>query len=185
MTELTNLLPPDRLATLRREYFMRLVIVTVIALSGIAVGSGALLVPSYLYLVHEIQVHETNIQDLDGRLAQVNGPETKAELASLTSTATYLARLSTTSPATAAFRGVLAVPRTGITLTGLTYLPATHGADGKMTLTGTAATRESLRAYDDALSALPYVDSADLPISAFAKDSDIPFVISLTGTLSP
>jgi hypothetical protein len=32
---------------------------------------------------------------------------------------------------------------------------------------------------------LPYVAKADLPISSFAKETDIPFSITLTGSLTP
>src|SRR5262249_11864932 len=106
-------------------------------------------------------------------------------LASITSTATYLSRLATTSPATAALRGVLAVPRPGITLSGFTYQPRIHAADGTMNLTGTASTRETLRAYTDALGQLPYIADVNLPIGAYAKESNIPFTIVLTGSLTP
>jgi hypothetical protein len=54
-----------------------------------------------------------------------------------------------------------------------------------MEITGVADTREDLRGYDAALSALPYVSSVDLPISVYAKSSSIPFSISLTGSLTP
>lgn len=185
MTELTNLLPPERKRALKREYFIRLATIAVLALSAVGFGSGALLAPSYLYLTHEIQAKETQLHDLDAKLAAAHGQEASLEFASLTQTAVYLSRLSSTTVATAAMRGVLSVPRTGIVLSGITFLPPAHGNDGKMSLTGTAATRETLRAYDAALSALPYVSNTDLPIGAYAKDSDIPFVITLTGTLSP
>ncbi len=54
-----------------------------------------------------------------------------------------------------------------------------------MTVSGMAATRDALRQYATALGGLPYVSKADLPISAYAKDSDITFTITLTGTLTP
>lgn len=185
MTELTNLLPPERAAFLKRDYFVRLATVFILLLSGVVIGSGALLVPSYLYLNHEIAMRQSRLAELDASLARANGTQSKAELADLTATATYLARLATTTEATAAFRGVLSLARPGITLSGLTYSPPVRGNDGKMTLTGMASTRETLRTYNDALSALPYVSSVDLPISAYAKERDIPFMITLTGTLSP
>lgn len=185
MTELVNLLPPERKAALMREYFVRLATVAVLAFSAVALGSGALLVPSYLYLSHEIGSRQAQLRDLDAQLAAAHGKETTAELAQLTQTAAYLARLATSTPATAAFRGVLSVPRTGIAISGLSYSQSVKGNDGRMTLTGTAATREALRAYNDALSALPYVSNVDLPISAYAKETAIPFTITLTGSLSP
>jgi Tfp pilus assembly protein PilN len=184
-TELTNLLPPERLVTLKREYFLRLATTAIAALAAVVIGSGALLIPSYLYLGQEIQARQNRLAELDTQLAATGGKETNARLAALTDNVSYLARLASSSSATAALRGVLAAPRPGITLTAVIFDPAKQKADGKMTLKGTAATRQTLRAYVDVLSALPFVSNADLPISAYAKETSIPFVITLTGTLAP
>jgi Tfp pilus assembly protein PilN len=54
-----------------------------------------------------------------------------------------------------------------------------------MEISGIADTREDLRSYESALSALPFVTNADLPISDYAKASAIPFTITLTGSLAP
>ncbi|MDB5189144.1 MAG: hypothetical protein JWL82_101 [Parcubacteria group bacterium] len=183
--ELTNLLPTERIRAIRREYFLRLATVFIYALSAITIGSGALLIPSYLYVHGEVAAQQARINELDTRLAASKGQETNARVTALTENATYLARLGSTSSATAVLRATLAVPRTGITLTGFTYTPATHGPDGKMTLRGVASTRETLRAYDQALGQLPFVTNNDLPISSYAKESSIPFTITLTGTLLP
>ncbi|MDB5195176.1 MAG: hypothetical protein JWO84_360 [Parcubacteria group bacterium] len=183
--ELTNLLPLERMRHLRRDYFIRLATVVVLALSVVVVGSGALLIPSYLYLNQELQARSGVARELDTKLSASQGKVTSQRLATLSSSATYLARLATTTTATAALRGVLGVPRSGVALTGFTFSPSIPGTNGKMALTGNASTRETLRAYVMALSQLPYVSNADLPISAYAKESQIPFTITLTGTLLP
>jgi hypothetical protein len=54
-----------------------------------------------------------------------------------------------------------------------------------MMITGSAATRTALQSFKEELASLPFVTSADLPISAFAKESDIPFSITVTGSLKP
>ena len=50
---LINLLPPDRLHSFRREYFLRLATVVFFMLTFLVVVHGVLLVPSYLYLSSE------------------------------------------------------------------------------------------------------------------------------------
>ena len=183
--ELTNLLPMNRIAALRREYYIRLATIGMFTIAAVIIGSGALLMPSYLYLNQQIQSREAEVAGLDARLANSEGKEENKRLLALSGSATYLARLATSSSATGALRGVLAVPRSGITLTALSYVPPTHGTDGKMVIGGMASTREALRSYDLVLTALPFVSNVDLPISSYAKETDIPFSITLTGTLMP
>jgi len=57
--------------------------------------------------------------------------------------------------------------------------------DGKkiLSVSGTAANREALRTYQLALQGAPFTLTAALPVSAYAKDSDIAFTITIT--LSP
>ena len=183
--ELTNLLPFDRRRAIRREYFVRLATVFTCGLIAVVIGSGALLVPSYLYLNQEIHLREARLADLDSRLASSQGQQANLRLNTLSENSTYLSRLATTSSATPALRAVIELPHSGITLSGFSYTPVQRGTDGRMILTGTASTRETLRAYVQALGQLPFVSNADLPISAYAKESAIPFTITLTGSLQP
>lgn len=187
--ELTNLLPPERQRRLAREYYLHLATVSVWSLVVIVAFGIAFLAPSFLYVEDEMRARQARIDSMNQNLAGTSGQSANTELASLSASAQYLTRLASTTTASAALRGVLGVPRNGIVLTGITYsLPVAttgHAPSGSMTLTGTAATRESLRAYVAALSALPYVSNANLPISAYAKDANIPFSITLTGSLAP
>jgi hypothetical protein len=183
--ELTNLLPIDRSRSLKQEYFVRLATVALSGIIVVIVGSGALLIPSYLYLHQEIDVHETSLEKLNTQLSSSQEKQANVRLSALMQNTNYLSRLATTSSATPALKAVIELPHAGIRLTGFTYTPAGKSADGKMTLIGTATTRETLRAYVDSLGKLPFVTAADLPISAYAKESNIPFSITLVGTLRP
>jgi hypothetical protein len=185
MTELTNLLPPERLAAQREAYFIRLGTVALWMLVVIVIASGALLVPAYLYVDRAIRTSETAVQELDANLVLAHGKETNARLAALTESAAYLTRLATTTTATSALRTVLAVPRSNVTLSGFSFTPPVRGVAGRMTIVGVAGTREALRGYYDALLHLPAVTNGDLPISAYAKDVNIPFTITLTGSFLP
>ena len=62
----------------------------------------------------------------------------------------------------------------------MSYSTPTKGVGGKVVLIGVASTRQTLQAYTDTLENLLHI-SVDLPISAYAKESDIPFSISLSG----
>jgi Tfp pilus assembly protein PilN len=184
-SELTNLLPHDRRKTLERAYLFRLVTVSTLMLSFIIISSGALLVPSYWFERQQSNLSKQELEKLNSSLSLSGGKEVASRFNALSLDASYLARLATTSSATGAISGILAIPRSGITITGMSYSPATRGADGKMILTGNATTRGALHAFIDALGKQPFITTADLPISAYAKEKDIDFSVTLTGTLSP
>lgn len=183
--ELTNLLPRARIRAFKRGYLLRVGALALFLLTGIVVVHGLLLVPSYIYVHSEEKRQETQLAGLNASLQTSEEKEVRARLSQLSGNIAYLNKLATTTAASAAIRTILTVPRTGITLSGFTFAPANAKDSGHMTLSGTASSRDTLRAYALALGQLPFVTNADLPISAYAKENDIPFTITLTGTLRP
>ena len=184
-TELTNLMPRQSVQKFRHNYFLRLATVSVLVLSAALVIHGVLLLPAYLYARTEVNVESTQLNHLTATLATSEEQAAQTQLNNLQSEATYLSRLSKVPTASAAIKAVLAVPHAGITLNGFTFTAPTTAGPGNMQLSGIASTRETLRSYDSALGALPFVTSADLPISDYANASNIPFSITLTGSLTP
>lgn len=181
--ELTNLLPVSRVRAFRRAYFMRLAVVALALAAVVVVAHGFLLAPSYLYAARETAREQRQLDAISASLATTEEKQVSARLSALRDNVTYLGHLGAAPTASAVLRAVLAVPRPGITIGGISFTPA--AAKSQMILTGTATTRGALRQYDQALATLPFVTSADLPISAYAKDTDIPFTITLMGTLQP
>lgn len=182
-SELTNLLPPERERGFRKEYFLRLATVAFALLALLVAAHAALLFPSYLYLADQASTARDRLAELDASLASSGEAAMNARLVGLKSEAERLNALASSTSATAALSSVLGVDRSGVTITSLSYhAPA---PDGRMTVSGIASTRESLRRFDLALEALPGVVSADLPLSAYAAESNIPFTITLTGRFSP
>ncbi|MDR3547206.1 MAG: hypothetical protein P4M11_02820 [Candidatus Pacebacteria bacterium] len=184
-TELTNLLPKQSILAARRHYFLRLATVGVLLLVVLVVIQAVLLMPSYLYARAQVISETAQLNHLTQSLATAQEQAAQAQLAALQTEATYLSRLSKISTASGVIRAILAVPHQGITLNGFTFTAPTSSAPGTMQVSGIASTRETLRSYDQALGALPFVTSANLPISDYAKDSNISFTITLTGSLNP
>jgi Tfp pilus assembly protein PilN len=183
--ELTHLLPNSRIRAFRRGYFLRVGALFCMILTTLVIVHGLMLLPSYLFAHAEVKRENAQLAGLNASLQTSEEKEVRTRLTQLSSNVTYLNTLSTTTAASAALRAVLAVPRTGITLSGFTFAPPTATQAGHMGITGMAATRDTLRAYALALGALPFVTNADLPISAYAKEDTIPFTITLTGSLRP
>lgn len=181
--DLTNLLPPDRSRALRAVYFLRLGVVGVLLLTGVAIVHGVLLLPSFLFVKHQVDEQKEELARISNTLAGTEEKEVSARVEALNRDATHIAALGKAPTASAAVRAVIALPREGVRLSGFSFMTGTEKTS--MTVSGVASTRESLRRFEQTLAAEPYIESAELPISAYAKESNIPFVITLTGTLTP
>lgn len=179
-SELTNLLPEERIRAFRREYYLRLgAVAAALLIVGIIVHV-ALLVPSYLYASDAVSVQKEQLAQLTENLASSGEEEMRTRLARLKTDSDQLLVLAQAPSAAQVFKTLLAVPHIGVTITRLTY--STPAPDGRVTLVGVATTRDALRTYHQALGALSFAKSADLPLSAYAKESEIPFTITLTGS---
>jgi Tfp pilus assembly protein PilN len=181
-TALTNLLPADAARAVRRGYFMRLAGVIVIALSLLLVVHALLLLPSYIYLKREVADRTQHLAQLDQALAQDSDKQAAQRLTAIRDNAAYLETLSAIPTSSGAVRLVLSVPHAGVTLSGFSYGPTPDGKQQSMRVTGTAATRDALRNYDLALSSVPWASSVDLPISAYASESNISFSLTIEGS---
>lgn len=183
--DLTNLLPPHRKRFLMRDYVFRLSVVALWLLILLVMIHTLLLVPSYLYAHQQIRDHEQQLATLQAAQSTATEQELKGRIAALGTKAKQLTALGKQATASGALRAVLAAPRTGVRVHGITYTPSAKPEEHKMALHGVASTRESLQQYLAALDALPFVAKAELPISAYAKERDIGFTITLTGNFMP
>lgn len=185
ITKLIRLLPPERLRAFRQQYFFRLGTVAALAFSALIVIHGILLAPTYFNLRESKANEQSRLNALTERLASSGDQEIIGRLAALDSETEHLAGIGASPSAVGTVRAILALPRGGVTLSGFSFTPPSGKTSGQMKVAGTAVSRESLRRYQGTLAALPGVSGADLPISSYAKESDIPFTITLSGTFTP
>jgi Tfp pilus assembly protein PilN len=185
MADLIDLLPQDRAQSVRRNYFLRLASLGALALAALAVLHGVLLIPAYAYVSQDIRAKETRLSALSSSDLTPSETAASAQLGSLTTDATYLGRLSALPTMSGATSLVLSVPHPGIALNSFSLTPSSDGSSLVMTVAGVASTREALHDYVDALEAEPWVKTADLPISAYAADTNVSFTITLAGSFIP
>lgn len=175
--ELTNLLPPERQRALSREYRLRLSTVAACLLATLTIIAGLLLVPTYVFLSQTITAKQITLANVESILHSSDEEALSSHLASLSNDAATLMALGKAPSASAVIRAVLAVPRSGNTLSGLSYTPAISKAPATLTISGSAVSRDALRSYQLALQSSSFIASADLPVSVYAKDADISFTI--------
>lgn len=184
MPELTNLLSQDRIKALSRDYVFRLISLIGGVVVLLVLVHGILLFPSYLYLSEEVKTREAHLQSLTTSLEASEERAVGERIKALTEEANRLIAASSVPSTSSVLRALFEVPREGIRVTGVTLSPPESG-EGQMRVRGIASTRDSLRRYYEAVSKLPFVSRADLPLSVYAEESDISFSITITGSLQP
>ncbi len=182
---LINLLPKENVRQFRRTYFYRLA--TVATLAGIFVlfVNALFLFPSYLLTRNQVEIEVKTLAELNQKMNSSEGKGATQRIATLRESITQLEQLKNAPKGSALLRGILAVSHPGITLSSFIVAPPSAGVTGKVTFSGTAKDRDVLRMYTSELGKLSYVSTVDLPISVYAKETEIPFTITLTGTLTP
>jgi len=177
--ELTNLLPLARQHAVRRDYFVRLAVIMLWFVSALTLAAAVLLIPTYVFLVGSASGKEARLATINATLSSADESALSARLLALSQNAKTLTTLADVPSVSGIIREMLMIGRPGITISGLQYTPPSGKNLGAMTISGVAATRDALRKYQLALSSSSLVRTADLPVSAYAKDSDIEFTISI------
>lgn len=177
--DLTDLLPPERSSAIAREYRYRLVVVALAFIGSLMIAAAILLVPTYVFLVGSAKVKGAQLAHVKSTLSASDEAAISARLTALSNDAESLMALSNNPAVSSLMRSALAVSRPGISLSGFTYAPAAGKNPPTLALSGMAATRDSLRNYQLALEDAPFANAANVPVSAYAKDTDISFVITI------
>lgn len=180
-----NLLPEMRKDSLGRMYLMRLVVVAVLILFGVLLIQLVGMVPAYVHVQQQRSVYEAELAGLGEKLAGLEEKGIQERVSTLEARALGLQESAQGSTASSIFRALAAVPHAGIKIERLSFTRGKGEVAPNMTIAGVAASRSTLSAYASALTLLPYVSNVDLPISAFAKETEIPFSMTLAGSLTP
>ena len=179
----TDFLPESRRIALRQSYYLHLATVTLLAIVALIAAAALLLAPIYLFLAGNIKTKEGQLAAVTSALSTVNANSAAEQLSMLAREASLIALLPQAPSATKIMTTILEVSRPGVLITDLSYKPKAGKAPATLFLSGTAITRDALRAFQQALQNTPIVNTVELPVSAYAKDADITFTMNLT--LSP
>jgi len=178
--EVTNLLPPERQRALSRNYFLRLTVVMVLIASTLSLVSMALLIPTYVFLTGSANTKKAHLASIDSTLSSSEEVSFSGRLTVLGRNVAVLSTLAHTPSPSSIIRKTLTISHSGIALTGFVYTPAEGARPGTLDVSGSAETRTALRNYQLALQGALFVRSAELPVSAYAEDSNIAFTIRVT-----
>ncbi|MDO8566725.1 MAG: hypothetical protein Q7R58_01065 [bacterium] len=178
--ELTNLLPQERQRMLSRNYVLKIGVIIAVLVTVLTFSAGVLLIPTYVFLNGSANAKKINLAHIESTLSSTDEVALRERLATLSTNAANLLTLSDAVPVSALIRDILSIPRPGITLSELSFTPSAGNNSETMVVSGSSATRDALRSYQLALQGASFIRSAVLPVSAYAKDSDIAFIITIT-----
>lgn len=178
--ELTNLLPSERQRTLYRNYLFRICVVVLVVVTILTFFAAILLIPTYVFLSASANIKNERLASMKSDIESKDDTELAARLSRLLSDTESLKTLSDIKSMSGTVRDVLTISRPGITLSSITLSPSVGAESRTMILSGLSATRSALRNYEIALQNAPSVLSANVPISAYAKDADITFTVTIT-----
>ncbi len=183
-TYLINLLPKSITKAFLRDYRFRVATFGLVLVAFVIFINGLLLIPAYLYAHTHIVALQTKLNGIDQSTKTDDQTQITTRLSNLSKEQKYLIQKQKAPQASALLNAVLKVSRPGIALSSFTVTMPEGSGSGTIILAGNADTREDLRAYTVALGTLPFISSVNLPISAYASESDIAFTITLSGNLS-
>jgi hypothetical protein len=180
-----NLLPDSRKKQLAQLYLVRVGVVGAI-LASLVLGIHAVLTtPSLVHVRQVVSERTLTLSALGEQLADGEDKQVGERVARLATSATELTQHAQAATASGVLRALTEVSHEGVSITGMSFTRAQTPDGHRFTITGKATGREALRSYVATLGTLPYVKTVDLPISAYAKESDIQFSLTLIGTLTP
>lgn len=172
-----NLIPPEGRTALKREYLLRTGTVFATILSGVFIAGVALMIPTYVLISSQLSSTESEYE----KSADVNAEFKEAENAirNANDIAIQLGGPTNQTYASDVIGEITKRSPQGITLRAFqlervkSYFPSVQ-------VQGIAESRSILAAFKEALKGVPNVSNVEVPLSDLAKDSNLPFAITIT-----
>lgn len=176
MTDQLNLLPEERVKELRRNYIARVCNVGLALLSAGTIIGGIFLLPTHAFIKGQYDAAAAELAERG--IPREQAVESGAVMPNDGQPA-VVQQLERTQPASPLLRDLMNVSRDGIVLTKIEYARAVSG-QRTVICTGKARNRDALAGFVERMKGLPTVSQVQLPVSAYAKESDLPFALTLT-----
>lgn len=148
-------------------------------MSVLVVIAALLLVPTYVFLSNDVQSKQAYLANSESK-GSVDRAGSAERLAILAKSVERIAATKDVSLLSPTVRETLAIARPGIAITNVTIVRGMGAKPSTITISGDAKTRDALRQYQLSLQGASFARSVSLPVSAYAKDVNIPFTITVT-----
>ncbi len=172
-----NLIPPKGHTALKHEYVLRVASVYAFLLAGVLVAATALMIPTYVVTSTQL----TGAKDEGDRMAETKQKFDTAfgEIREANTVMAQLRKESATTDISDIITEVVRVAPRGVTFT--TFQATREGTKlPEIQVQGMADSRIVLASFKNALEASDRFSEAIVPISDLARDSELPFVVTVT-----
>ncbi len=172
-----NLISPKGHTAMKHEYILRVATMYGFLLSGVFIASAALMIPTYVLTSTQL----TGARDEGNRMAETKQKFDAAfgEIRIANTVMVQLRKESSTVDISSVIEEVVRVAPRGIAFT--TFQATREGVVLKsMLIQGVADNRTALASFKNALEGSEYFSQALVPISDLARDSELPFVLTVT-----
>ncbi len=172
-----NLIPPNGHTALKHEYVLRIASVYGFILGGVFLASAALMVPTYVLTSAQLKTAHQSNEEME--LTKAAFAEAADEIKRVNAVMSVLRIEENPIVYSEIIEEVIRSTSEGITLA--TFRAAQVNTTlNTVVVQGTASNRRSLSSFKDALEASPLFETAQLPISDLARDTNLPFMVTLT-----
>ncbi len=176
-----NVLPEGKKLLLKKEYRLRVLSVILFGVGFLFLLGAAMLAPSVLSVLSKERLfssQKATLETLKQTLAQ-NDPS--GELAAAKELLQNLNTESAHQSPSSLLRRILDAKAAGIALSSFTY--DVSSAKPVLVLTGVAAARADLLAFQDSLKKIDVFETVNVPVGLLAKDTNITFDLTISGKI--
>lgn len=172
-----NLLPHEARRLLLKEYSLRVATVWAFLCTAALLGVSALFLPSYLLIESEKKAFETE-ETIPSEAADAIA-DIETEVVATNELAAALKARMTTSTMTGFIRAAAAAMPSEVRVSSYEAKRAEGGIEA-IRISGVAASREALTAFQKRLEEREEFLEAEVPIDDFVKEKDLPFEITVS-----
>ena len=172
-----NLIPPSAKKAIIREYYIRAVTVWMALVLAALCIVAVLCLPAYVL----VQLQETNVTSSFAKMQEDSGAFLEASnvIEETNKTARSLDEVYSIQPLLPVIAHIQSLAPSGIIFDEIVISRAKDHSVETVTVSGEAATRESLASYRDALRSDEKFSDVTLPLSNLAKNEEVPFTIKM------
>ncbi len=174
-----NLIDRETRRALRLSYYIRLAAAAVTLLGVVFLIGAVSLLPTYIFSLSKNREATLAKENLDAILAAEEKEAPSSEIAALKEKLGVLSGSQSTGKLFSAVEAALGVRPSGVRVNDISYTKRDQG--GELVVVGIASTRDALLSYHKELKKEALFSSVILPVSDLAKDSDVDFILTLTG----